>query len=154
MILTRSDLHIGKQITPDRTVDCGRLTNLLFNNGENMKFIGTISPIDQENVNFIDQLTKFLKDNVCEFSGDLIGGLEHINHRAVCYNGIEIDDISKSSDGEYQLDYSYDWFVYNGCADMNESDKFEDSTFVYVDEDGNVEIEVPDLSERTTADEF
>ncbi|NAW56827.1 MULTISPECIES: hypothetical protein [unclassified Vibrio] len=119
-----------------------------------MKFIGKLSTNNQNSEEFISVLERFLLENVDEYSGDLIGDLEYIHARAECYEGIKLESLSKVCEGEYQLDYSYNWFVYNGCADMDESDCVQNSTFVYVDEDGNVEVDIPDFQERTTVEEF
>lgn len=119
-----------------------------------MKLIGKLPANVNNNEQFIYILMKFLSENISEFSEDLIGDLEYIHPRAECYDGINIESLIKINEGEYQLDYSYSWFVYNGCADMDESDQVEDSTSVYVDEDGNVEVDVPDAQVRSTLEEF
>ncbi|EHH1283287.1 hypothetical protein QUN95_000536 [Vibrio parahaemolyticus] len=119
-----------------------------------MKLIGTLATSNQNTEQFTHTLKEFLSVNLSEFSGDLIGDLEYIHPRAECYEGINIESLNKVEEGVYQLDYSYDWFVYNGCADMDESDQVEDSTLVYVDEDGNVEVDIPDFQERSTVEEF
>ena len=116
--------------------------------------LGTLYNIKQDDPNFISKLQKFLESCVGEFSSGLIGDLSHINSRAKCHTDINIENLDKSSEGEYQLDYSYDWSVYNGCADMDESDCVEGVTFIYVSDEGDVEIEFPEFEERNTVDEF
>lgn len=116
--------------------------------------LGTLHNIKQDEHDFISELQKFLESCVGEFSSALIGDLSHINSRAECHTDINIESLYKSGNGEYQLDYSYDWSVYNGCADMDESDQVEAVTFVYVSDDGDVEIEILDVGERNTVDEF
>lgn len=116
--------------------------------------LGTLFNLKQDEPDFIFKLQKFLEDCVDGFSPGLIVDLSHINSRAECHAGINIEGLNKSSDGEYQLDYSYDWSIYNGCADMDDSGCVEGVTFVHVSEEGDVEIELPEFEERNTIDEF
>ena len=119
-----------------------------------MMHLGTLHNIKQDDRDFTSALQKFLEPCVEKFSPDLIGDLSHINSRAECYTDINIENLDKSCDGEYQLDYSYEWSVYNGCADMDESGQVEGVTFVYVSDEGDVEIKILEVEERTTIDEF
>lgn len=116
--------------------------------------IGYIDNPDQTAPDFMDRLKRFLKDNVSDFSGELIGDLSYINHRAECFNPVDIDSVTRDGNGSYQVDYSFDWHVYNGCADMDESDTINESTFVSVDSEGLVTIQVPESSDRSTVNEF
>ena len=117
-------------------------------------YLGKIDNAQQDNFEFTAKLKKFVEDSLDLFAGELIGDLSHIHSRAECHSGVNIDGFHKSSEGEYQLDYSYDWSVYNGCADMDESDSVTESTFIYVDEDGEVEIDIPEFEEKSTVEEF
>jgi hypothetical protein len=99
-------------------------------------------------------LEKFLSENKKDFETELIGDLSHINHRAECYNGITVEDITYQSGSEYCLSYSYDWFVYNGCADMDEQGKEDDVVCFSVGDCGEIEFEMTVLEERSTYNEF
>jgi len=96
----------------------------------------------------------FLYKNKNEFESILIGDLAHINQRAECYNGIEIEHLQHVSGNEYQLDYSYEWNIYNGCSDMNEHEKENDSVFFEIDEQGKIHFDLTILEERSTHNEF
>ena len=117
-------------------------------------YLGNIDNSQQDSSEFTAKLQKFVEDSVDLFSDKLIGDLSHINSRAECHTGISFDEFYKSCEGTYQLDYSYDWSVYNGCADMDESERVIESTLVYVDGDGEVEIDIPEFEEKSTVEEF
>lgn len=70
---------------------------------------------------FLQELKKYLEERKADYEGELISDLSWIANRAVCLNGIEVDEIQYFGDRDFQLDYSFDWEVYNGCADMDES---------------------------------
>lgn len=99
-------------------------------------------------------IEEFLTKNKTEYEGQLIGDLSHINHRAENYNGIEIEHIEHQSGNEYCMSYSYDWFVYNGCADMDEQDSEDGFVCFTIGEDGEIVFEIPQFEERSTFNEF
>lgn len=99
-------------------------------------------------------LKDFLHNNKKKFEADLINDLSHINHRAANYNGIEIDSITHQSGNEYCLSYSYDWFVYNGCENMDEQDTEYEVMCFTINNNGEVEFDLTILEERTTHNEF
>ncbi|WBA10767.1 hypothetical protein [Salinivibrio kushneri] len=99
-------------------------------------------------------LEKFLSTNKRSFERSLIPDLSHIDSRAENINGIDIDKVTYQGNGEYQLDYSYDWFVYRGCSDMNEYDECEEYVMFSMDENGYIEFDTSHLEERDTIEEF
>ena len=100
------------------------------------------------------ELEDFLQKNKEEFESALIRDLSHINHRATNYNGIVIDSINHQSGNEYCMSYSYDWFVYNGCEDMNDQDIENDVVCFSISNNGEIEFDLTILEERTTYNEF
>lgn len=99
-------------------------------------------------------LEEFLTQHKSEYESDLIGDLSHINNRAENYNGIEIEQIEHITGNEYRMSYKYDWFVYNGCADMDEQDNEYDSVRFTIGMNGEIEFDIPELEERSTYNEF
>ena len=50
--------------------------------------------------------------------------------------------------------YSYEWTVYNGCADMNEQDTVEESVSFTLEDNGEIQFDFDVLSDRDTVNEF
>jgi len=99
-------------------------------------------------------IKEFINENKGVFEGQLIGDLSHINHRAENYNGVQIENVEHQSENGYCMDYTYDWFVYNGCADMDEEGIEDGFVCFTIGKDGELEFEIPQLEERTTHNEF
>ena len=102
----------------------------------------------------IDELMKVISEEVGEIAPRLIANLRHINHRADCIDGVVPEQIDYQSSNEYLLTYSYEWTIYNGCADMNEQDTVEESIIFTVEDDGTLEFDFEVVSERNTLNEF
>ena len=92
-------------------------------------------------------IAEFLTKHKNEYEGKLISDLSHINHRAENYNGIQIESIKYQSGNKYCMKYSYDWFVYNGCADMDEQDNEDGFVCIVIGENGEIEFETPQFEE-------
>jgi hypothetical protein len=101
-----------------------------------------------------DALEKFFKENKGSFERTLIPDLSHIDSRAENINGIDIGEVTYQGNGEYQLDYSYDWSVYRGCSNMDEYDVCEESVVFSMDENGYIEFDTSHFEERDTIEEF
>jgi hypothetical protein len=99
-------------------------------------------------------IEEFLTKHKKEYEAQLIGDLSHINHRAENYNGIQIEQIEYQTSNEYCMTYKYDWFVYNGCADMDEQDNENGFVCFTVGGNGDIEFDMPELEERSTYNEF
>ncbi|EGR0694075.1 hypothetical protein CGH86_23225 [Vibrio parahaemolyticus] len=99
-------------------------------------------------------LEKFLTANKGSFERSLIPDLSHIDSRAENINGIDIGAVTYQGNDEYQLDYSYDWFVYRGCSNMDECGECEESVVFSMDENGYIEFDTSHLEERDTIEEF
>ncbi|AGH80875.1 hypothetical protein PCNPT3_04665 [Psychromonas sp. CNPT3] len=117
-------------------------------------YLGKIPNITQDDPDVIAKLQTFIESCVDEFSAGLIGDLSHINLGAECSAGINVEGLHKITEGEYQLNYSYTWFIYNGCADMDESDSVEGATVIYMSDDGDIDIKLLEVEARNTIDEF
>lgn len=103
---------------------------------------------------YCEELSKLLYKEKESFEQKLIGDISHIHDRAYCHSGIEIESIVYQSNNEYFLEYSFDWHVYNGCADMEEQGTVEESVVFSVKEDGEININFLEVDERSTVDEF
>ncbi|MBA6350496.1 hypothetical protein [Colwellia sp. BRX9-1] len=101
-----------------------------------------------------EALKSLIEDNIDELKKEIIEDLSHIDQRATNYTGLRIDNISHAQGNEYQLDYSYDYNIYNGCADMDVNDEVTDSLLFTIDDDGELEFDYPVYEERSTADEL
>ena len=99
-------------------------------------------------------IEEFLVKHKKIYEGRLIGDLSHINHRAENLNGIRIEQIEHQSDNEYCMSYTYDWFVYNLCVDMDEQDDENGFACVTIGKNGEIELEIPEFEERSTYNEF
>lgn len=117
----------------------------------------TLPFIDESFVHGPDKtrmIEEFLTKHKSEYESDLIGDLSHISHRAENYNGIHIEQIEHQTNNEYCMSYTYDWFVYNGCADMDEQDNEDGFVCFSVGENGEIEFDMPVFEERSTHNEF
>jgi len=99
-------------------------------------------------------LSELLNKEKTDYEYQLIPDLDYINHRAECVTGIEIESVQYQSNNEYILIYSFEWCVYNGCADMDEQDTIEESALFTVEDDGSIIIDFSISEERSTADEL
>ena len=82
-----------------------------------------------------EELKAFLIEHEKFFGSSLVPDLSHINSRAENHTGIDIFDVTFLGGNEYQLDYQYQWSVYNGCADMDLEGE-EDTAVTFVLENG------------------
>lgn len=96
----------------------------------------------------------YLEEHKGEFDSDLIGDLSHINYRAENLNGIQIESVDFQSGAQYCMSYTYDWFVYNGCEDMDEQGIEDGAVYFTVEANGEIEFELPQPEERSTFNEF
>lgn len=101
-----------------------------------------------------NELERLIQNEHQEVDALVIGDLSHIHHQAVCYNGIVVECVEHNYGSTFTLSYSYEWNVYNGCANMNEHDEVHDCISFDIDESGKLEFEHVILEPRTTLDEF
>ncbi|MGL6403447.1 hypothetical protein ACSZM0_20975 [Aeromonas hydrophila] len=99
-------------------------------------------------------LLDFLNKNKKSFENTLIPDLDYIDSRAENINGIEIEQVSYCGENQYLLEYNYDWSVYRGCSDMDEYGSNEDSITFIINDNGEIEFEHLEVTERNTIDEF
>lgn len=108
-----------------------------------------LQPDTEVGPNLCADLFKFLIKHKSEFENKLVGDLSYIDNRANCQTGIEVEDVQYQQ-GTFFLCYSFEWTIYNGCADMENSGSEEDNVDFTVDEDtGEIEFNFPDPSEFT-----
>lgn len=100
------------------------------------------------------QIKAYLDQHKSIFEYSLIPDLSNINHRAECHTGIDIDHITYLSNNEYQIDYSYDWNIYNGCDDMNETGTENESVIFSISSIGEIYFETEHFEVHSTHDEL
>ncbi|MFK5950198.1 MAG: hypothetical protein QM500_15645 [Methylococcales bacterium] len=96
----------------------------------------------------------FLNLNKSFFEYSLIPDLSNINYRAECHTGIDIEHISYLCKNEYQIDYAYDWNVYNGCEDMEETGTEHESVIFSISDIGDIYFETEHMENRSSHDEL
>ncbi|MFT5637097.1 MAG: hypothetical protein ACI89T_002572 [Cognaticolwellia sp.] len=117
-------------------------------------FLDGIKPGVKHGSHLCKSLFDLLKKEKSSYEEKLIPDLSYINHRAECVTGIEIESVQYESHNQYSLIYSFEWFVYNGCADMDEQDTIEEQTSFTVEDDGSINIDFIISEVRSTADEL
>ncbi|WP_274008797.1 hypothetical protein [Vibrio parahaemolyticus] len=100
------------------------------------------------------ELKAFLVKHEESFGSSLVPDLSHINSRAENHTGIDILDVTFLGGNEYQLDYQYQWSVYNGCADMDLEGEEDSSVIFTLESDGEIEFDILEVEERSTIEEF
>ncbi|MGL0957669.1 hypothetical protein ABMX86_22675 [Vibrio vulnificus] len=118
-----------------------------------MFFISTDENMQHGN-NLCGELRRLLEQNKSLFEYSLIPNLAHINRRAENHNGIEIQDVTYVRDNEYLLEYSYQWYVYNGCSNLDVEGEEDSSILFTINDDGEIEFEDLPFEERHTHEEF
>jgi len=100
------------------------------------------------------EISSYLNKHKSSFEYSLIPDLSYLNHRAECHTGIDIDHISYISKNEYQIDYSYDWNIYNGCDGLNDSGTENECVIFTISKSGEIEFETEHFEARSTHDEI
>lgn len=100
------------------------------------------------------KLKLFIESNIEELEKELVSDLSHIDPLAVNSNGLSIENITHVQSNQYQLNYRYDYNIYNGCADMDANDEFSGRLIFIIGDDGKIKFEYPVYEERSTCDEL
>lgn len=98
-------------------------------------------------------LNGFLDSQKPYFERDLIPDLDFISHQAENHTGIEVVSVDHHINNEYTLTYRFDWSVYNGCSDMDESGTVEANISFTVHTD-RIEFDLSAVASRSTMDEL
>lgn len=101
---------------------------------------------EEEYGSLCGELEKFLTENASEFEGELVGDLSHIDQRAENHTGVEIDQVSYHGGNEFMLEYTYQYHIYNGCADMDGSGEKSEHTTFTLQPNGTLEIEILEIT--------
>ncbi|EGQ8508607.1 TPA: hypothetical protein NKO90_004454 [Vibrio parahaemolyticus] len=101
-----------------------------------------------------EELKAFLIEHENSFGSSLVPDLSHINSRAENHTGIDIFEVTFLGGNEYQLDYQYQWSVYNGCADMDLEGEEDTAVTFVLGNDGEIEFDILEVEERNTIEEF
>lgn len=78
--------------------------------------------------------------------------LSFIDHRAQSSDYIQITDVEYMYSNTYALHYKLDWFIYNGCVNMDGNGTFE-TTMTFSVFNGYLEFDTIETS-RDTINEF
>ena len=103
---------------------------------------------------YLEKHEKFLMKNKGKFEDKLVSDISRIDNRATNYNGIDIQKISYLGNREFQLDYLFDWYVYNGCADMDIDGVEDESITLQISDTGEVVFDFPDFSQYSEPREY
>ncbi|MFA0242297.1 MULTISPECIES: hypothetical protein [Vibrio] len=101
-----------------------------------------------------DELKALLIEHEEYLGSSLIPDLSHINSRAENHTGIDVCDVTFLGGNEYQLDYQYQWSVYNGCADMDLEGEEDSCISFTLEMDGELVFDILEVEQRNTLEEF
>ncbi|MCU8129153.1 hypothetical protein M2H37_21780, partial [Vibrio vulnificus] len=121
--------------------------------GTNMIFKSKSGEIEHGS-QLCEELKAFLIEHENSFGSSLVPDLSHINSRAENHTGIDIFEVTFLGGNEYQLDYQYQWSVYNGCADMDLEGEEDTAVTFVLGNDGEIEFDILEVEERNTIEEF
>lgn len=108
-----------------------------------MKFVNR--PDIEHGEEYAGHLLRFLQEQKASFGHDLIPNMDHIDHRALNERGIEIKALNYSDKNHYSLVYDYDWFIFSGCTDTDESGLETNKVTVTVHDNGDIEFDLSAL---------
>ncbi|USP06030.1 hypothetical protein LGV68_01610 [Vibrio sp. LQ2] len=101
-----------------------------------------------------DALKDFLIAHKSTFQEKLIPDLSYIDDMAHNVNGIEIQSVHHLAKNRYQIEYSYDWDLFLGCSDINQSGTGHDHIRFTLDPEGQINMEYLFPDELDTSDEL
>ncbi|MBD1574037.1 hypothetical protein HC725_12245 [Vibrio sp. S17_S38] len=87
------------------------------------------------------KLKAFLVENKAQFEHSLIPNMDHIDHRALNEKGIEILEVNYLVDNRYSLVYQYDWFIFSGCTNTDESGMEKNKVTITLLDNGDLEFD-------------
>lgn len=105
-----------------------------------MQFINHNKDVEQGDV-LAEKLRVFLVENKAQFEHSLIPNMDHIDHRALNEKGIEILEVHYLADNRYSLVYKYDWFIFSGCTNTDESGVEKNKVTITVLDNGDLEFD-------------
>ncbi len=100
------------------------------------------------------ELAAFLADNKSKFEDKLVPDLSYIDDMAHVVNGIKIKSVQHVNHNQYRLEYAFDWELFLGCSDRNETGVENGRVLFILEDDNNLNFDFPDMSSRDTRDEF
>jgi hypothetical protein len=101
--------------------------------------------------NLCQELKEFLVENRDEFAKELVGDLSHIDNRAESFLGAEVQEVHFNGGNEFTLVYSYEYNIYNGCADMEVEGDREEETMFTISEDGTISLHILEITNHYSA---
>lgn len=100
------------------------------------------------------ELFNFLTEHKSDFEEKLITDLSYIDDMAHVVNGIKIKDVLHINANQYRLLYSFDWELFLGCSDRNETGVESGSVLFTLEDDNVLNINFPNYGTRDTSDEL
>ncbi|ROO75703.1 hypothetical protein EDB69_1012 [Vibrio crassostreae] len=100
------------------------------------------------------ELLNFLTEHKSDFEEKLIPDLSYIDDMAHVVNGIKIKDVLYINANQYRLQYSFDWELFLGCSDRNETGVENGSVLFTLEDDNVLNISFPNYGSRDTSDEL
>lgn len=105
-----------------------------------MRFIKQNVNVEQGDA-LATKLKAFLVENKAQFEHSLIPNMDHIDHRALNEKGIEILEVNYLVDNRYSLVYQYDWFIFSGCTNTDESGMEKNKVTITLLDNGDLEFD-------------
>lgn len=100
------------------------------------------------------ELADFLTENKSKFEDRLVPDLSYIDDMAHVVNGIKIKSVQHVNYNQYRLEYAFDWELFLGCSDRNETGVENGRVLLILEDDNNLNFDFPDRNSRDTCDEF
>ncbi|MFV0574694.1 MAG: hypothetical protein ACK5NC_04665 [Vibrio sp.] len=104
-----------------------------------MKFISQSER--SHGIEFAQELKVFLDEHQEEYGKTLIPNLDHLDNFALNEHGIVVKEVNHLTDNRYSLVYDYDWFIFSGCTDTDESGVETNKVTVTIQDNGDIEFD-------------
>ncbi|CFR11078.1 hypothetical protein [Yersinia kristensenii] len=102
----------------------------------------------------ISLLKNFIKSNIGEIEESLVSGLMYYSENAQYTPGsLDILDITALKDNCYSMTYSYQWYIFNPCLDINAEESLT-NTVTFIVHPEKITFDIINNDRPSTADEL
>lgn len=102
----------------------------------------------------ISLLRNVIKNNIGEIEESLVSGLMYYSENAQYTTGsLEILDIINLKDNYYSMTYSYQWYIFNPCLDIN-TEELLTNTVTFIVHPEKITFDIINNDRPSTADEL
>lgn len=102
----------------------------------------------------VSELVSVIEKHKAAFEHQLIPDLSHIDVMAHNENGIVVTGVEHLEENLYKLNFTYDWQLYRGCADIHGVGIEKGNALFTVSDNGQIEIDLHKDVSRDTCEEF